>query len=155
MFLFSPKGYGLEYEMIRATAGFEHAALKPLFLLNGGALIVYFGLIASKRDTSLTIDFSIGRIAVGIWALGLVLATSSAILGAFSQFAFRRVRGEEVARDELDLGLRPEARLQDIHETIGEYSAKAVFRRKIAIASGVTSLALFVLGFWPAFSSIK
>ena len=59
MFLFSPKGYGLEYEMIRATAGFEHAALKPLFLLNGGALIVYFGLIASKRDTSLTIDFSI------------------------------------------------------------------------------------------------
>ncbi len=31
-------------DLHKATAAFEHAALKPLFLLNGGALIVMMAL---------------------------------------------------------------------------------------------------------------
>jgi hypothetical protein len=67
--------YGLEYEMIRATAAFEHATLRPLFILNGGALVAYLALLGAGR-----IDFPIGRLAVLAWAIGLIAAAVAAFL---------------------------------------------------------------------------
>jgi len=34
-------------ELVRATVAFEHAAVKPLFILNGGALVVVFALLGA------------------------------------------------------------------------------------------------------------
>ena len=150
--------YALEYEMIRATTAFEHAALRPLFILNGGALVVYLGLFGALRKNEAMpdaiIDFSVGKFAVGIWIAALLLATIAAILGALSQFAFRKLRGQEIVQAEIELGLYT-GLASEAAQASGKYGAQAVCYRQTAVVVGVFSLALFMAGFWPAFQSIK
>src|SRR5947209_8094438 len=101
--------YRLEYEMIRATAAFEHATIQPLFYLNGGALVVYLGLFGAlhRNDgASGAINWSVGKFAVWLWIAGLCVATLTVFLGALSQLAFRKLRGQEILETEIELGLR-------------------------------------------------
>ena len=146
--------YSLEYEMIRATAAFEHAALRPMFILNGGALGIYlalYGTLAGKTPPA--IDFSVGKFAVGFWIAGLLLAWLTAYSGARSQFAFRKIRGREVAQAELALGLR-DGSAAELAKAREEYGKEANRFRWGAILLGVTSIALFISGFLTALASI-
>jgi len=148
--------YGLEYEMIRATATFEHAAIRPLFILNGGALVVYlglFGAINRNDGTSGAIDWSVGRFAVWLWIAGLVFAASTVFLGALSQFVFRKLRSQEIVQAEIEIGLHPGSRTEAAEASV-KYGCEGSSYRKAAVAIGIVSLLSFVAGFWPAFQSI-
>lgn len=145
--------YGLEYEMIRVTGAFEHAALRPLFILNGGALVVYLGLYGALHKEN-AINFSVGQFAAYAWVAGVVFATLTAFFGAWSQFAFRKLRGGETVLAEIELGLSNEP-VSETTIQCGRYSAQGDGRRKAAVAMGCLSVLLFVLGFLPAFLSIK
>jgi hypothetical protein len=144
--------YSLEYEMIRATVAFEHAILRPLFLLNGGALVAYLTLFGALRPP--TIDMAGGKYAIFFWVGGLLLATFSACFGALSQSAFRSHRGRQVAKAEIELGLR-DGSVSETDQAMGTHEADAVCRRKVAVVLGVVSILLFIAGFWPAFWSVK
>ncbi len=139
--------------MIRATVAFEHAALRPLFILNGGALVVYLGVYGALAKSPAAIDLSVGKFAVVCWLTGLLLATLVAYLGARSQFAFRKLRGREVDRAEIDLGLSSKS-ATEAAEAIGRYGQEANCYRSAAILAGALSVASFMAGFWPAFASI-
>ena len=148
--------YGLENEMIRAAAAFEHAALRPLFILNGGALVVYLGLFGALRRGSgdpAGIDWAVGKYAVWAWLAGILLAAATAFLGALSQFSFRKLRGREVAQAEIDLAMRSES-ASEVSQSIGRYTTHATCYRIAAIGCGILCIVLFVAGFWPAFLSI-
>ena len=148
--------YGLEYEMIRATAAFEHAAFRTTFILNAGALVVYLGLFGTlhRNDgASAVIDWSIGKFAVWLWIAGLVFATLAVFLGALSQFAFRKLRGQEIVQAEIELGLHSGS-TTEAAEASGRYGCQGVCYRRAAVVVGVVSILLFMAGFWPAFQSI-
>ena len=73
-------------DLQQATSAFEHAALKPLFLINGGALVVLIAFLGS--DASEKLDTSLALWAIVSWALGLILASASTALAYLSQLAF-------------------------------------------------------------------
>lgn len=148
--------YGLEYEMIRAISAFEHAALRPLFLLNGGALVVYlglFGALGRGDGARVAIDWSTGRYAVWLWLVGLLSASVAAFLGALSQFAFRKLRSQEITKAEIELGLSNESD-DETNKAIDRHASEGRRRRFAAVIAGIVSFFLFVVGFWPAFTSI-
>jgi len=151
------RAYALEYEMVRATATFEHALLRPLFILNGGALVAYlalFGALNRSTDTLASLDFSWGQFAVYLWLAGLLVATLAAYLGAQSQFEFRKQRGREADHAEIERGIRSGSAL-DMATEGAKRGAQAVCARRAAIAAGLLSILLFMAGFWPAFQSIN
>ena len=79
--------YDHDLELTRATAAFEHAALKPLYLLNGGALVVYLALLGtwvSSSKPEYPVNLAVAWVAVIVWGVGLVLAVIATGL------AFRR-----------------------------------------------------------------
>ena len=148
--------YSLEYEMIRAINAFEHAALRPLFLLNGGALVVYLGLFGALRRADRSeqvIDWATGRLAVSVWAVGLVCATLATFFAAWSQFAFRKQRGREVDREEIRLAIsnKKESEIADKIKSADKVANRA---RVVALVLGFASIALFLRGLWLAFDSI-
>lgn len=148
--------YGLEYEMIRATAAFEHAAIRPLFILNGGALVVYLGLFGAlnRNDgAAAAIDWSVGRFAAWLWITGLVFAALAVFSGALSQFSFRKLRSQEIVQAEIELGLHSGATV-DAAQASGKYGCQGSSYRKASIAMGIVSIIFFIFGFWPAFQSI-
>lgn len=129
-----------------------HAALRPLFILNGGAPVVYLGLYGALRKEN-AIDFSVGQFAAYARVAGVVLATLTAFFGAWSQFAFRKLRGRETVLAEIELGLS----MESVSETTiqcGRYAAQGDCRRNAAVVMGCLSVFLFVVGFRPAFLSI-
>ena len=76
-------------ELIRAVAAFEHAALRPPFLLNGGALIVYMALFGALRSiANAQIDISKAKQAMWAWVVGLLFASAAIALGYYSQRSF-------------------------------------------------------------------
>ena len=86
-------------ELVRATVAFEHAALKPLYLLNGGALVVlmtFLGAIAAAEKSSLEISWGLIWAAIVSWTAGLVLALFATRLAARSQWYFLRARDTEL-----------------------------------------------------------
>ncbi len=146
--------YSLEYEMIRATAAFEHAAVRPLFLLNGGALVAYLALYgALSREPAVPLHKLLAIFAMGGWIFGLVFATLCAFAAARSQFAFRKVRGGQVDRAEIEAGFLAEEKLSDIDQAIGSHGRQAECWRPAAVVLGVTSLLLFIGSVIPAFLS--
>lgn len=76
----------------QATSAFEHAALKPPFLLNGGALIValpFLGAVAASSDERFSIEnVDLVWWAIGVWAFGLTLAAIATALGFAHQLNF-------------------------------------------------------------------
>ena len=80
-----------ELELNRATAAFEHAALKSGIILNGGAATAFTTLIgAINEGTTGNIDQLFGFLAVGSWTVGLVCAAVAVGLGWHSQRAYTR-----------------------------------------------------------------
>ncbi len=78
-------------ELIRATVAFEHAALRPTFLLNGGALIAVLTFLghAWTRDGSWVAINKVSMIwAIISWALGVFTAGAATFFGYTSQHEF-------------------------------------------------------------------
>ncbi len=77
--------------------GFEHAALKPLFLLNGGALVVAVGFMGAALSRWVPPTDAITAIqnAIYLWSGGLVAAALAAFAGFRSQLSFHKQRGSE------------------------------------------------------------
>lgn len=70
-------------ELTRATAAFEHAAIKPLYFLNGGALVAVLAFTGKCPGMALGI-----RYAMFCWLIGLIFATLTTFAGYFSQLSF-------------------------------------------------------------------
>ena len=84
--------YNQALEVLRANIAFEHAALRPAYMLNGGALIVFlalFGTIITSDDPSQVLHEPLAIGAMVVWVLGLMGAVSSTVFGYYSQLAFR------------------------------------------------------------------
>lgn len=84
-------------ELVRATNAFEHAAVKPPFLLNGGALVVVLALLgAIWKDTGNFAEKNLLVYALACWGVGLFFAAIAVALGYQSQFAFLKARHREL-----------------------------------------------------------
>ncbi len=133
-------------ELVRATNAFEHAAIKPPFILNGGALVVVLALLgAIWKDAGSFTDVNLLVYALAGWGFGLFFAACAAVLGYQSQFAFLKARHRELdaehAKDANDKeGARRKLREQN---TEGEHGAS---RRGWAKACVGLSLLLFLTG---------
>jgi len=132
-----------ELELNRATAAFEHAALKPLTLLNGGATVAFLTLLGAvwKEGNAPSIEW-VGA-AIGSWCLGLVLAAVATAFGYFSQRAFtRRVKRQRQAEesDACDTDLEALEKEADVQR------AEARKYQTHAFAAGSASLSFFVVG---------
>lgn len=91
-------------ELQRATNAFEHAVMKPAYLLNGGALIVvmtYLGAGKAMSEFEGAINFSTAVEALGAWVLGLVAAFLATFLGHESQLAFYKAHGHRMTATRL------------------------------------------------------
>ena len=76
-------------ELFRAVVAHEHAALRPLFLLNGGAAVAALAFIGQVWPS----DVSGLIVAMVIWSVGLFAAGLAAGLAYVSQNAFYRESG--------------------------------------------------------------
>ena len=81
-------------QLREAAIKFEHAALKPLFLLNGGGLIALLTLLGAKSADQFDQDWVI--VSLIAWGFGLTFAGFATGFGYFSQFAFYKAHGDNV-----------------------------------------------------------
>lgn len=148
--------YCLEYEMVRATAAFEHATLRPLFLLNGGALVTYLALYGAlnRPGGAAALDTKFAAVAIGCWVVGLLLAMICAFRASQSQYAYRKLRGRQADRKEYELGIQTQKSLEKIEQEIGAQIQIGQSAHKWAVVIGVLSLTAFVIAIYPAFKSI-
>jgi hypothetical protein len=137
--------YNMEYQMVQATAAFEHAALKPLFLLNGGAAAGFTALFGALMPEETKAPLLIA--ALFWWTLGLLFAFGASTLGAMSQFNFRRYRGIQVSAAERAMGITVDRKDWSDAET---WSRNGRHYRAKAVSVGFLSLACFVLALIPA-----
>ena len=80
-------------QLQQATSTFEHAALKPAFLLNGGALVVVLAYMGSEGAERLNLQLAV--IAVACWGLGLLSAAFATACAYLSQLAFYKATGPQ------------------------------------------------------------
>lgn len=84
-------------ELVRATNAFEHAATKPPFILNGGALVVVMALLgAIWKDNGNIVEKNLLVYAILCWGFGLFFAGVGVAFGYLSQFAFLKARHREL-----------------------------------------------------------
>ncbi len=86
-------------ELLRATVAFEHAALKPPMLLNGGAVVVFlalFGALKAKSGDVSVIDENWVLWAILAWIAGLLSGTFATGKGYYSQLAFRKAHDHQL-----------------------------------------------------------
>ena len=91
--------HALSEGLLNATAAWEHGALRPFYILNGGAIAIFVALFAqliSNDNSSDLINRSFGITAILFWAIGLIFATAASALGYFSQLAFRKARDYKI-----------------------------------------------------------
>ena len=100
-------------ELVRATVALENASLKPLYMLNGGALVVFLaflGALASVEKLLIQISWGFVWAAIASWAVGLLLAAVTTVLAFKSQWHFLRAKDTELrAIDAEDSGELTEA----------------------------------------------
>ena len=85
-------------ELFRAVVAHEHAALRPLFLLNGGAAVAALAFIGQVWPA----DVSGVIVAMVIWCVGLFAAGLAAGLAYFSQNAFYKESGHRQSAKEAE-----------------------------------------------------
>ena len=136
-----------ELELLKATVAFEHAAIRPLYLLNGGAIIAaltFVGNVGGSGSASTPVGSAI-KLALGMWAAGLVAAFITTTSGYWSQLAFlkeaRRRRDAELAC------------IRGDREGAGRQTAKAecfgnrgAAYRRWGYALGALSVGCFIVG---------
>ncbi len=128
-------------ELFRAVVTHEHAALRPLFLLNGGAAVAALAFIGQVWPA----DVSGIVVAMVIWSVGLFAAGLAAGLAYFSQNAFYRESGHrqsaKKAKEDNDTAKASDELKK--HET----QAQRGHRCRIAVYwLGAISLVCFILG---------
>ena len=113
-------------ELARLTGAFEHAAIRPLYLLNGGALIAVLAFAGNSPGIApQVVD------AMLFWVAGLALATLTTFAGYFSQHSFYK------AYQGLENGKR-------IYNVV--WTDRGFGTRYAAFVFGFLSLVQFVLG---------
>ncbi|ADJ29876.1 hypothetical protein [Nitrosococcus watsonii] len=137
-----------ESELLKATAAFEHAALRPLYLLNGGALIAFmalYGAIVRTTDTCVQIDHPWAKGAMVIWTIGLAFAVFVTVSAYCSQFAFLKHIRRKLEADK--------ASDDDNPHTAGEKEGEATCwgdkgkkHRRWAMGFWLASITLFIIG---------
>jgi hypothetical protein len=145
----------------RATAEFERAALQPLSLLNGGAMVAFLTLLGAvwgKSQTSL--DLAAAKVALVVWSGGLLLAAVATSFGYLSQRQFARMSRLErqIVEARLQDGSIPEIlKLPDVYQAKVRAS-KAVMRAQAfqwcAYISAVSSLGAFIAGAFRALVAV-
>jgi hypothetical protein len=159
---------GHEIMLNQATAAFEHAAIAPLLLINGGGAVAFLtlmGAVADKKSKSggVSIDTSWAVVATAAWAIGLVSAACAASLGYRAQRGFSKAH--RLRRDAAEQRLLGASRLADVvrpddyDETtwkadIRSETDKAVEARGWYSRARWTSIAAFVVGVACAAASV-
>jgi hypothetical protein len=133
-------------ELIKATAAFEHAALRPPFLLNGGALVVYlalFGALRSSEHGEINLYYSIA--AMTAWVVGLILSFSAVACAYYSQKRFEKAQRRLI--ETLDAEFAGNQRLAGNRDTERNMESKRGHAyRKWATFLVAVSLLAFVVG---------
>ncbi len=131
-----------------AMSAFEHGALRPLYFLNGGALLAvmtFLGTVAAADHPSVTLNFGWTLAALATWAFGLFAAALAAAFGYLSQKQAQinqySVIWAELADDKGDQDVA-----RSIRETAGHAATLGSRRRSAAQWSGGASLLAFVVG---------
>ena len=133
-------------QLQQSTATFEHAALRPLFYLNGGAVVVIFAFLGSGVEPRMDLGFALW--ALGCWALGLLCAAGAASLGYLSQLAFYKASSQHLNAELAKYDDTPEtlAKNRAAHD---KFNNEAQNDRNWGHGLGATSLLLFLFGiFW-------
>lgn len=121
--------------LLDAVVKWEHAAIRALFILNGGALVAalaFAGNSASKGSAHLTAALVL---PMRLWIIGVTLAALVAITAYFSQQAFYKREGR---------------RLEGKDEEADAEGKRGVDIRNLAFACGLGSIISFVVGAWMA-----
>jgi hypothetical protein len=142
--------YAMEYQMIQATAAFEHAALRPLFFLNGGAAAGFTALYGALQPGPGSAYFF--RLAIITWVVGLLLASTAAFAAAYSQFNFRKYRSVQVSVEERAVGISVD---RSDWAKASDYAETAQFYRRVAVWAGAGSLLLFIVALVPAVKAVE
>lgn len=81
-----------ELMLNQATAAFEHAAIAPLLLINGGGAVAYLTLLGASADKEASLPISViwAVGAIAAWSAGLVVGAGAARLGLLRQQAFSK-----------------------------------------------------------------
>ena len=143
-------------DLFRATSAFEHIALRPLILLNGGALVVLLAFLGTIWDANAGVkglDAALVWWAAGVWALGLFLAASAAAAGYFSQFAFYKAGSRDLDATIYRYDGKDDQAVQE-KERHDEFAQSARSRRCLAYGLGGVSLACFLGGLLLALLAI-
>ncbi len=81
-----------ELELMRATIQFEHAAMRPAYLLNGGALIASLTYLGHRHDLTMWAII----VAVALWLFGLLSAGLATQFGYKSQWSFLKAYRQKI-----------------------------------------------------------
>jgi hypothetical protein len=79
----------------------------------------------------------------------------SAIFGALSQFAFRKLRGAEVSREESSLGFETGKATAEWSSIAEKHGTTANTNRDAAIVLGGLSIAAFLISLFPAYQAVQ
>jgi choline-glycine betaine transporter len=121
-------------QLAGATQAFEHAALRALFITNGGAAIATLAFVGSEAANKLNVGIAL--IALSVWAFGLFCAGGASWLMYFSQLEFYKASSQHLkATTERDEGNESQARKHD-----------AAHDDRTKEAMGAASLVAFLLG---------
>ncbi len=129
--------------LFRATTVFEHAALKPLILLNGGGILVLLAFLGTVWGKSPAPNVLGLGIAVGVWALGLLFAAFATGFGYHSQLAFYKMHSQIL---EIEEGRAENRNVQDNEAGRDKQETRGHCYRIVATALGAASLMAFIVG---------
>lgn len=123
-----------ERDLFEATVKFEHASLRPLYLLNGGAAVAVLAFSGGAPQFA-----AIMVTPIKFWVIGLVFAAFATFAGYFSQLKFyKRLGRRRVGKED---------------EAI-QFGKDGANIRRFAYFFGIVSLLLFCIGAWTAANSL-
>lgn len=136
-------------ELMKATIAFEHAVLRPAFLLNGGASVAALTFLGNVKAAP---DWPI-LCAVGSWALGVTLASFSAAAGYQAQHRYLKRFRRLSEAEEIKMGVytqdeamaRP-SRIEKKEQEAKEHEAKAEWHQRLWKWLFIFSYAMFGAG---------
>jgi len=150
-------GLASELELLRATAAFEHVALKALYLLNGGGLVVFlalYGAITTSARDEVTMAHDLAFSAMVAWVVGLVIAAIATGLSYGSQYGFLKSRRRRLDADKAEEDGESQAAGEKAVEAKC-WDQKAKRLRCCATVLWMVSIIAFLLGVALAWFSIE
>ena len=130
--------------LFEAVSRFEHAAIRPLYLLNGGAAVAAIAFLGKNTDAATAIVTPMKW-----WIAGLLFAAAVTACGYFSQFMFYKAHGRHMkgtAIDAIDTSERA-LRVRVLAYIFGTDTGERAQRvRVLAYIFGAVSLISFAVG---------